>query len=371
MLFVVVCGVSGCTTDDPEAPEAAPTLEQQVVENCRTVQAAAEQFATLNDGNYPTDNTDLTPDSLTLIDLLPGGQMLLNPYSGERNSPVSGGANRPGDVGYLGFRCDATIGSFAITGVGETAGDRIVTIRRTCTGGLVEWLGDYTPKLDDLVIENCLVLQAAAEAYAAGNNGGFAPDLTTPNLEGNTLIDLLPNGELLVNPVTRMATEPSCRNAPRDIGEISYGDFQWLSWNEGEWEGYWIVGRGIHYQFTVTNLQTPLLHRERIVVEQCLLVRNAVEAWVADNNGVYPCGTWDVTPTGDTVIDYLPEDRLLLNPFWEIRMSPVDGLAAAAGQVGFVPQDHNGDGVWDGYMIEALGGDPAANPIFIVVYPSE
>jgi len=372
ILFGLLIGVSGCGTNDPEAPEIPLTPEQQLVENCRLVKAAAEQFAALNDGHYPIDNTDLTPDSLTLIDLLPGGQLLDNPYSGLRTSPVNGGANSPGDVGYIGQRCDATIGSYAITGVGETAGDRIITIRMTCGGELVEWNNDYTPKLDDLIVENCFIVQAAVEAYMAGNNGVIPPDRTTPNLEGNTLIDLLPNGEYLVNPVTRNATEPSRDGSPHSIGEISYSELKEYDWDLDDYVvvGYYIIGRGVRRNFTVTDRQQWLLYKERKVVENCLLVRDAVEAFAAANNGVYPAITWDELPSGESVIDLLPDGRLLLNPFWGFRDSPVNGAAAASGQVGYTATDRNGDGACDGYTIDGLGIN-FYDELYVIVHPPE
>jgi hypothetical protein len=371
ILFSLLIGLSSCSQDDPLEPRVPTAQEQQLLENCRIVQTAAEQFAAINGGHYPIDSTDLTPDSLTLIDLLPGGQLLENPYSGERTSPVSGGANNPGDVGYIGFRCDATIGSYAITGVGQTAGERYVTIRKTCTGEVIEWNTAYTPKLDDLVIENCFVVQAAVEAYIAGNNGVVPPNRTTPNLEGNTLIDLLPNGEYLVNPVTQNATEPSRYGGPRNTGEIAYSVLRVYDSNLGQEVvlGYFLVARGDHRDFTLSNAQQRLLSMELDVIENCLLVRDAAEAFAADNNGVYSNGLADETPAGMILIDYLPEGRLLINPITGMHTEPVVGSPAAQGSTGYLSSDGDSDGAMDAYMIGGVGA--SYYEIYVIQYPPE
>jgi hypothetical protein len=245
ILFCVLFGVAGCAQDDPHSPDVPLTPEQQVLENCRRVKAAAEQFAKLTDGNYPADRTDLTPGGLTLVDLLPGGELLENPYTGLKTSPVNGGANSPGDVGYIGFLCELKISSYAITGVGELEGDRFVTIRRTCGGEPVELTRGGTPDLDDRVLENCFVVQVAAEAYAAGNDGVYATDRTTPNLEGNTIVDLLPGRGYLVNPSTGDTTEPSgeCGGL---TGATGYAEFEEYDHALDQFvqTGYYISGKG-------------------------------------------------------------------------------------------------------------------------------
>jgi hypothetical protein len=371
ILFSALIGASGCSQDVLEPPDRHLTPEQQqVLDNCRLVEEAAEHFAARSNGRYPADVADLTTGGLTLIDLLPGGQMLENPITGMNTSPVNGGANNPGDVGYIGFRCDVEVTSYAISGVGEVEGDRFVMLRRRCNGEVVELIAVSTPTVDDQVLENCFVVQAAAEAYAAGNDGVYAVDETTPNVEGNTLTDLLPNGELLVNPTTGDTTEPSsgCRHGS---GKTRYDDF----W---EWDndldqyvqtGYYITGLGVEESFMVTNIQTPLLTKERQVIENCLLVRDAAEAFAADNNGVYSNGLADYTPAGMTVIDYLPVGRLLVNPFTGYPTEPVVGVPAARGSTGYLALDIDGDGTMDGYKIDGLGGDPCWHEIYRIRHP--
>ena len=53
-------------------------------------------------------------------------------------------------------------------------------------------------------------MQTAAEAFAARNNGVYPANVgINKNLDGNTLIDLLPGGASLENPFTNILTEPT------------------------------------------------------------------------------------------------------------------------------------------------------------------
>ncbi len=85
----------------------------------------------------------------------------------------------------------------------------------------------------------------------------------------------------------------------------------------------------------------------------------AAEDFSVQNDGVYAGSTADALTNGNTMVDLLPGGALLTNPFSKVQDSPVDNAAAAAGQVGYTPQDPDGDGVWDGYIIDALGKDGA------------
>jgi len=370
ILFSLFIGVLGCTMDNPKSPQVPLTPQQQVLENCRLVKSAAEQSAARNNQVFPADRIDTMADGRTLVDFLPGGQLLENPYTGERTSPVNGGANSSGDVGYIGFRCDLEVTSYAITGVAEVEGDRFVMIRKRCNGEVVELTAESTWELDDLVLENCFVVEAAAEDYAAGNDGIYATDRTTPNLEGNTLVDLLPNGEFLVNPSTGESTEPSssCRDGS---GTTLYRDF--LEWDNDLDEyvqtGYYITGLGLEERIAVTNFQRSLVERERKVIENCLVLQRAVESFAADNNGTYPWALSSTTPAGMTVIDYLPEGLLLVNPFWGNRSEPMDGSAAHRGSTGYQAIDKSGDGNVDGYLIDGLGADPCWEPAYRIIHP--
>ena len=85
-------------------------------------------------------------------------------------------------------------------------------------------------------------------------------------------------------------------------------------------------------------------------------VQLAGEDFSVQNDGVYAADVAaDVTPGGTTLTGLLPAGAQLMNPFSRVQDSPVDGAAGAAGQVGYQPQDPDGDGSWDGYIIDAQG----------------
>ena len=114
-----------------------------------------------------------------------------------------------------------------------------------------------------------------------------------------------------------------------------------------------------------------LMTKDDSVIANAYIVRDAVEAFAAANNGVYPWITTSEGLDGQTLIDLLPEGKLLLNPYWGLLDSPVDGLAAQAGQVGYVAWDVDGDGNRDGYTIDALGADGATQLIVLFKDPRE
>jgi len=86
----------------PEPP--APTLtleEEQVVANCYIVQQAVEAFAADNNGVYPHDEYgDRNLSGNNVLELLPGGGPLENPYDGSYSEPRLGIAAFPGQTGY-------------------------------------------------------------------------------------------------------------------------------------------------------------------------------------------------------------------------------------------------------------------------------
>jgi hypothetical protein len=185
--------------------------EDLVQAQCQVVLTAVEAFAGGNDGNYPEDvSTDTTEAGQRLVDLLPDGTLLPNAFTGQDTEPVDHRAESPGEIGYepLYRGCGINPG-YTITGYG--ADSVIVEISNI-------------PGLEDSVRANCLLVQAAADAFAAQNNDVYPLDVDvdmTPS--GDTVIDLLPGGSLLVNPFTGMVTEPVNLQAhlPGSTGYVS------------------------------------------------------------------------------------------------------------------------------------------------------
>ena len=121
-----------------------------------------------------------------------------------------------------------------ITGFGKTS--EIFRLYRNYPDSLIA--------LDSLVIANCYIVQAAAEAFAAENNGVYADDVgvdATP--AGTTLMDLRPGGTSFENPYTTWLTEPVA-GAAAWPGSNGYVDMKDAS---GTQVGYTITGYGAQW----------------------------------------------------------------------------------------------------------------------------
>jgi len=96
--------------------------------------------------------------------------------------------------------------------------------------------------------------------------------------------------------------------------------------------------------------ETPMTKDDSVIVN-CYLVRDAVEAFAAANNGRYPVDPWySETQDGRTAIDFLPNREALVNPFSGARTEPTPGTAAHPGQTGYVVYPEA-----LGYVINGLG----------------
>lgn len=83
-------------------------------------------------------------------------------------------------------------------------------------------------------------------------------------------------------------------------------------------------------------------------------VQVAAEDFAVQSGGAYANDLSDLTPAGLTMINALPQDQRLLNPFTRARTEPVDGAAAALGETGYEPVvDLSGANV--GYIITGQG----------------
>ncbi len=94
--------------------------ECTVKSNCHTVQLAAEDFAVQNEGVYAANvDMDTTPGGTTILDLLPGGARLLNPFTKAATEPVNAAAANPGETGYQVLVQGGINVGYTITGFGE------------------------------------------------------------------------------------------------------------------------------------------------------------------------------------------------------------------------------------------------------------
>jgi prepilin-type N-terminal cleavage/methylation domain-containing protein len=94
--------------------------ECAVKSNCHTVQLAAEDFAVQNEGVYATNvDLDATPAGTTILDMLPGGVRLENPFTQVNTEPVNAPAANPGETGYQAVVQGGVNVGYSITGFGE------------------------------------------------------------------------------------------------------------------------------------------------------------------------------------------------------------------------------------------------------------
>jgi hypothetical protein len=156
---------------------------------------AVEAFASENNGVYPTDiGADTTPSGKTVTDLLPGGRLLVNPYTLVASEPTNGTAAVPGGTGYLPIMVSA---GYAL-GCGITAWGTETQIIEIAPLSLPDFVTKSTAHS----------VRRAVEDFAAENGGVYPRDVDTHmSLLGNTVIDLL-NGSRLLNSYTDQRTEP-------------------------------------------------------------------------------------------------------------------------------------------------------------------
>lgn len=237
MLISLALALLSCSGDEVESPSAPPEptieeLEAKVIENCTLLRDALVEYKDDNNGWCPSDIYSDTNDvGLTVIDCLPGGELLENPFTGERTEPSVALAAEPGQIGYHPlFGWGGTV--YYISGFG---GSYII----------VEM--SNVDEIEPTVIANCLLVQQAAEMFASLNGGVYPCNVnvdTTP--EGETLVDLLPDGTLLQNPVHLAATEP-IDGASCNPGETGYVPV----FQGGSSVGYVITGTGVSAGYTI------------------------------------------------------------------------------------------------------------------------
>lgn len=83
-------------------------------------------------------------------------------------------------------------------------------------------------------------------------------------------------------------------------------------------------------------------------------VQMAAEDFAVQNNGTYAADLSDLTPTGESIIDVLPQNQRLANPFTRAHSEPVDGPATNKGETGYEPVV-DGTGAYVGYVITGQG----------------
>ena len=128
MIVVVIIGILAAIAIPNFISMQARAKEASVKSNCHTVQLAAEDFAVQSDGVYAGNLADVTPNGDTIVDMLPGGALLENPFTKVGTEPVNNAANNPGETGYVPIPLGGVNIGYTITGVGKDMGVTIITL---------------------------------------------------------------------------------------------------------------------------------------------------------------------------------------------------------------------------------------------------
>jgi len=329
VLFLLT--VIGCESDStvlPTPPKAALTLDEQVIANCEALRDSLEAYASRHNGDYP-DGTYF--QRALNVDLV-------NPYTGmpEELGPRARFRGQTAFERYL--TCDGSnlIAGYRINGYGLD--HQLVQFES------VDRVPADSRWVHDIVVANAYLVLDAAQRWAATNEGRYPGDLSEQGLDGKTLIDLLPGGNLLPNPVYGGIYEPM-DGPPGDVGDVGY---MAIGGADGVQINCQIQAYGCNYSDGLSLL--PDQDYDFDIRTHGHELRAAVEQFARDA-GVYPHNVdADQTPSGKSVIDLLGP---MTDPFTRQPSPPVNGTATARGQVGYAPVEENG--VVTDYVITVRG----------------
>jgi prepilin-type N-terminal cleavage/methylation domain-containing protein len=129
MIVVVIIGILAAIAIPNFINMQARAKEASVKSNCHTVQLAAEDFAVQADGVYAGTVAEANPNSGdSIIDMLPGGVLLENPFTKLPSEPIDGAAGTSGQTGYLPVVVNAVNVGYSITGCGKDNGVTVITL---------------------------------------------------------------------------------------------------------------------------------------------------------------------------------------------------------------------------------------------------
>ncbi|MDH4038960.1 MAG: hypothetical protein OEX18_12120 [Candidatus Krumholzibacteria bacterium] len=214
ILVALGCGQNDLTQSVTPAP---PTTDDLIIADCYEIQAALEAYAAEHDGLFPGGFGD------TDVNVMQADLLRPNRYTGLMTEPRLLGQDRrwPGQIGVTLFQELSPYGQepwgstevhgYRITGRG--AHDVIITLQSTASVS-PEALQAY-----DTLWESVNLVAAALEQFRAEK--GVYPAYTGDETPlGNTMVDFLPGGTLLMNPISDVRDSPTDGSAaaPCQIG---------------------------------------------------------------------------------------------------------------------------------------------------------
>lgn len=311
--------VAACSNDDttPVQPSVPPTPEEQVVANCRAMRDKLESYAAAHNGSYGQG-------------WIRGVTQSINPYSGEY--ALEGLPGTPGHIALEPYYdCSSNVVGYRITGYGK---DQVLIT--------LENVANVSPEeryMHDVTMANCWLVLDAVKRFAIANGGEYPQDLTDTNNDGKTVINLLPNGELLTNPVNSMQAEPA--DGGGTAGGIGY--FGRDSASDGTITSFTMEAYSCDSNIMVTLGAFHTREEERVAFSAFDL-RLALGAF-RQASGYYPHDLdSETTPGGKTVLDLFAESTNdHHNPYTHQLSVPVVGTATGAGAIAYQPIETGSD----------------------------
>ena len=85
------------------------------------------------------------------------------------------------------------------------------------------------------------------------------------------------------------------------------------------------------------TVNPPAPTTDELIIADCYVVRDAMEAFAAENNGLYPQGLNDQSDTGHAFLSFLPNDARIVNRFTDLATLPVYiGYPQWPGEIGIM-----------------------------------
>ncbi len=350
VLILILLPACGRDTTPVLAPPPVPPVvsaDSILVAQCALLEEAVEAFTTLNDGEYPKNlDTDTLETGESVLDLMAGGGVYVNPYTDEETVPVNGQATEPGVIAYEPVTVEDSIFGYTITGFGEET--------------LEVELSNLASPEEALVLANCRAVVKEARDYAIEVLGRINREqyinvypIDEKSQYKTSLVTCwrrIPYRNAFLNPVTGEGYLPVNRTA-ESPGEAGYVSII----RNGHTAGFVVTGYGAESMiFAESSYDCSM--QEAIVISNCRTLEKALERFTWKNAGLSPSniGT-DRDSTGKTVLEYLRESRKLLNPYTGERSEPAVNASGHPGEIRYEAVEYFG--LKMGYRIRGFGED--------------